>query len=114
MRIDRSPDSCRCGKLLLRPDISRACWKDVDVDLTLGEYNIVHLLATNAGRYVPYRAIYDRLHYEGFIAGSGSDGYRCNVRAVIKRVRIKFGACDSAFDEIENYPGFGYCWKEPN
>ena len=32
---------------------------------------------------------------------------------VIKRVRIKFGACDSAFDQIENYPGFGYCWKEP-
>ena len=86
----------KCGKLLLRPDISRACWKDVDVDgLTLGEYNIVHLLATNSGRYVPYRAIYDRLHYEGFIAGSGSDGYRCNVRAVIKRVRIKFGTCDS-------------------
>ena len=113
-RTDRPQSGLmKCGKLLLRPDISRACWKDVDVDLTLGEYNIVHLLATNAGRYVTYRAIYDRLHYEGFIGGKGADGYRCNVRSVIKRVRIKFGASDSAFDEIENYPGFGYCWKEP-
>ena len=109
----RSGGPMECGKLLLCPDISRACWEDVDVGLTLGEYNIVHLLASNAGRYVTYRAIYDRLHYEGFIAGSGPDGYRRNVRSVIKRIRIKFGACDSAFDEIENYPGFGYCWKKP-
>jgi hypothetical protein len=28
------------------------------------------------GRYVTYRAIYDRLHYEGFIAGSGDDSLR--------------------------------------
>ena len=58
-----------CGKLLLRPDVSRAYWKDADLDLSLGEYNIVHLLASNVGRYVTYRAIYDRLHYQGFIAG---------------------------------------------
>ena len=41
-----------CGKLLLRPDINRAYWKDADVGLTLGEYNIVCLLASNVGRYV--------------------------------------------------------------
>jgi two-component system, OmpR family, response regulator ChvI len=69
----RSGGPMKCGKLLLRPDISRAYWKDVDVGLTLGEYNIVHLLASNAGRYVTYRTIYDRLHYEGFVAGSGAD-----------------------------------------
>jgi hypothetical protein len=28
------------------------------------------------GRWVTYRAIYDRLHYEGFIAGTGEDGYQ--------------------------------------
>ena len=102
-----------CGKLLLRPDIGRACWKGVDVGLTLGEYNIVHLLASNAGQYVTYRAIYDRLHYEGFIAGSGVDGYRANVRSAIKRIRNRFGALDPAFNEIENYQSFGYCWKKP-
>jgi two-component system, OmpR family, response regulator ChvI len=102
-----------CGKLLLSPDISRACWESVDVGLTLGEYNIVYLLASNVGRYVTYRAIYDRLHYEGFIGGSGPDGYRANVRSAIKRTRNKFRACDLAFDEIENYAGFGYCWKRP-
>jgi two-component system response regulator ChvI len=114
-RTDRphSGAPMKSGKLLLCPDISRACWKDVDVDLTLGEYNIVHLLATNAGRHLTYRAIYDRLHYEGFIGGSGADGYRANVRSVIKRIRNRFGALDPTFDEIENYFGFGYCWKKP-
>ena len=103
-----------CGKLLLRPDISRAYWKDADLGLTLGEYNIVCLLASNVGRYVTYRAIYDRLHYEGFIAGDGADGYRANVRSAIKRIRSKFRSFDPTFDEIENYNGFGYCWKKPD
>jgi two-component system, OmpR family, response regulator ChvI len=115
-RTDRpqSGGPMKCGKLLLRPDISRACWKDVDVGLTLGEYNIVRLLASNVGRYVTYRAIYDRLHYEGFIAGSGADGYRANVRSAIKRIRSKFSSADPTFSEIENYTGFGYCWKKPD
>jgi two-component system response regulator ChvI len=109
----RSGGPMKCGKLLLRPDISGAYWKGVDVDLTLGEYKIAHLLASNAGRYVTYRAIYDRLHYEGFIAGSGGDGYRTNVRSALKRIRNRFRALDPTFDETENYQGFGYCWKKP-
>jgi two-component system, OmpR family, response regulator ChvI len=103
-----------CGKLLLRPDVGRIYWKDVDLNVTLGEYNIVYLLASNVGRYVTYRAIYDRLHYEGFIAGDGADGYRGNVRSAIKRIRNKFRGFDPTFDEIENYNGFGYCWKKPD
>jgi two-component system response regulator ChvI len=109
----RSDGSMICGKLLLRPEAGRAYWEDADLDLTLGEYNIVHLLASNAGRYMTYRAIYDRLHYEGFIAGSGPGGYRTNVRSVIKRIRNKLRDFDPTFDEIENYAGFGYCWKKP-
>jgi two-component system response regulator ChvI len=109
----RSDRAMICGKLLLRPDISRAYWKDADLDLTLGEYNIVHLLVSNVGKYITYRAVYDRLRHEGFIAGDGPDGYRANVRSAIKRIRNKFRALDPTFDEIENYAGFGYCWKKP-
>jgi two-component system response regulator ChvI len=103
-----------CGNLLLRPDVSRAYWKDTDLDLTLGENNIVHLLVSNVGKYITYRAVYDRLRHEGFIAGDGPDGYRANVRSAIKRIRNKFRALDPTFDEIENYAGFGYCWKKPD
>jgi len=110
-QVDRS---IICGKLVLRPDVSRAYWNQVDVDLTLGEYNIVHLLASNVGRYVTYRAVYDRLHHEGFIAGEGAEGYRANVRSAIKRIRNKFRDFDPTFGEIENYTAFGYCWKKPD
>ena len=99
-------------KLLL--ESCRAYWNQVDVDLTLGEYNIVHLLASKAGSFVTYRTVYDRLRHEGFIAGEGAEGYRANVRSAIKRIRNKFRALDPAFDEIENYTGFGYCWRKPS
>ena len=102
-----------CAKLVLKPETSRVLWNGVDVDLTLGEYKLVHLLVSNAGSFVTYRSLYDRLHFQGFIAGSGDDGYRANVRSVIKRIRNKFRACDPAFDEIENYSGFGYGWRKP-
>jgi two-component system, OmpR family, response regulator ChvI len=102
-----------CDKLLLKPETSRALWNGVDVDLTLGEYKLVHLLVSNAGSFVTYRSLYDRLHFQGFIAGSGTDGFRANVRSAIKRIRNKFRACDPTFDEIENYTGFGYCWRKP-
>jgi two-component system, OmpR family, response regulator ChvI len=103
-----------CDKLLLKPESSRAYWNQVDVGLTLGEYKIVHLLASHSGSFMTYRAVYDRLTYEGFIAGTGGDGFRANVRSAIKRLRNKFRACDPAFDEIENYTGFGYCWRKPS
>ena len=102
-----------CHKLVLKTKAGRAFWNQVDVGLTPGEYRIVNLLASNGGRYVTYRAVYDCLHYEGFIAGSGKDGFHANVRSAIKRIRNKFRACDPAFDEIENYTGFGYCWRKP-
>ena len=99
-----------CGKLRLNPNVGRAYWNNSDVDLTMGEYNIVHLLASNAGRWVTYRAIYDRVHYEGFVGGSGEDGYRTNVRGIIKRIRKKFLQCDETFAEIDNFVGIGYRW----
>ena len=102
-----------CGKLVLNPNVGRALWNDRDVGLTLGEYNIVHLLASNAGRWVTYRAIYDRVHYEGFIGGTGADGYRINVRGIIKRIRGKFLQCDETFAEIDNFAGLGYRWASP-
>ncbi len=113
--VDPRPDKPMvCGRLMLRPNTSRAYWDEVDVGLTLGEYNIVHLLASNVGRYVTYRAIYDRLQYEGFIAGSGDDGYKANVRSAIKRIRNKFRDRNPGFVEIENYTSFGYCWGKPD
>jgi two-component system, OmpR family, response regulator ChvI len=102
-----------CGRLMLKPRVSRAFWDTVDVNLTLTEFNIVRLLASNVGNHVTYRAVYDCMHHVGFIAGSGEHGYRTNVRSSIKRIRNKFRLIDPEFAEIENYPSFGYRWGRP-
>jgi two-component system response regulator ChvI len=110
MREPEREQLLRCGRLALKPQISRALWDDVDLDLTVGEFKIVHLLARNVGRHVSYRDIYDTLHYRGFIGGAGEDGYKANVRSAIKRIRSKFRMHDETFAEIENYTAFGYVW----
>jgi len=99
----------RYGDLWLR--IGRAQWRGVDIDLTLCEFNVVQLLASNVGQWVTYRQIYDRMHYVGFIAGNGDDGYQSNVRSTIKRIRNKFRANDPEFTAIRNHVGIGYCWS---
>lgn len=100
----------RRGRLMLKPGVSRAYWDEADIDLTIMQFKIVHLLAASTGIYVTYRAVYDCMHYEGFIAGSGENGYRTNIRSCIKRIRKKFRAIDPDFAEIENYQSFGYRW----
>jgi len=79
-----------------------------------GEYNIVHLLASNVGRYVTYRAIYDVCTNEGFIAGSGDDGYRANRPLGDQGIRNKFREYDPAFVEIENYASLRIMLEKPD
>jgi two-component system response regulator ChvI len=107
----RREEVIECGDLALRPQVSRAVWKGVDVNLTVVEFNIVHLMVRHLNEYVTYRAIYDCVHHAGFIAGTGEDGYRTNVRSSIKRIRNKFRAVDAGFGQIENFLAFGYRWR---
>ena len=101
-----------CGKLVLQN--SRGFWNGTDLDLTVGEYRIIELLASRPGQYFTYRAIYDRLRHEGFVSGRGPNGYWANVRSAIKRIRNKFRAFDPTFQEIESYTAFGYRWRKPD
>lgn len=109
---EASGASYKRGPLELRDDINRAFWNDQQIDLTLTEFAIVRFLATQAGGDVSYRQIYDIVHGKDFVAGYGTDGFRANVRSFIKRIRKKFRDVDDSFDRIENYPGFGYRWRD--
>lgn len=100
------------GDLQLRPKSKRAYWQGQDLQLTVSEFDIVHLLVRKPGSDIGFREIYDVVHGKDFAAGHGDDGYRPNVRTFIKRIRKKFREVDAAFDAIENYPGFGYRWKQ--
>ena len=109
--VMRAEEVLDVGPLQLKLRVCRASWNGADVGLTLTEYKIVQLLVTNLGNHLTYRAVYDTMHHEGFIAGSGEDGYRTNVRSCIKRIRNKFRALDGNFACIANYPSFGYRWE---
>ena len=108
---DETGEDVRLGELHLTVDTSRARWRDREVSLSFTEFRMVHCLASRAGTDVSYRELYDMVHGKGFYAGHGADGYRANVRTFIKRIRRKFKEIDPGFDEIENYPGFGYRWR---
>jgi two-component system, OmpR family, response regulator ChvI len=99
-----------CGKLILSLGTGRAYWNEIDVGLTVSEYDIVLFLTSNVGNYETYRAIYGVQYYEGFVAGQGHQGYRTNVRSSIKRIRRKFCEVDSSFSEIQNLQNQGYRW----
>jgi two-component system, OmpR family, response regulator ChvI len=103
-------DEATTGSLSI--DGARVAWKGQRVDLTLSEVKVVQLLASRAGQDVTYREIYDVVKGAGFVAGSDGEGYRTNVRAMVKRIRQKFRALDEGFAELENYPGFGYRWRD--
>ncbi len=102
----------KLGRLDLNLKTSRAFWQNTAIPLSLTEFKMVHFLATHPGEDLRYRDLYDLVHGEGFVAGYGDDGYRTNVRTFIKRVRKKFRDVDETFDTIENYPGFGYRWRD--
>jgi len=102
----------RRGPLELRLGIHRAYWRGNQVDLTLSEFAIIRFMVTQVGRDVTYRQIYDIVRGKDFVAGFGAEGFRANVRSFIKRIRKKFRDVDAEFDRIENYPGFGYRWRD--
>jgi len=112
-KVDEA-SSLEVGDLELRLKSHRAYWRGQEVDLSISEFKMVHLMASQAGDDVTYRDLYDQVHGEGFQSGFGAEGYRGNVRTFIKRIREKFRELDGRFDCIENYPGFGYRWSKPD
>ena len=103
-----------CGKLLIDSAQRRAWWDGFEVPLTAGEFEIVVLLASNAGCCFDNRSVYDCLHHKGFLSGHGEKGFWANVRSVIRHIRSKFRAVDSTFEELENARAFGYRWRKPS
>ena len=104
-------DDLRVGELFLRRRSKRALWRGQDIALSRSEYEVIALLAQRAGADVGYRDIYDAVRSYGFVAGHGDEGYRANVRAMVKRIRRKFVDIDPGFAALDNYPGFGYRWR---
>lgn len=118
LKTDQTAPATTNGKVIERGNLRldfktcQAFWRNQSVSLTITEFNIVSLFAARMGENLSYREIYDVVHGVGFCAGDGATGYQTNVRSLIKRIRQKFSAIDSAFEEIDNHRGYGYRWRE--
>ena len=105
-------DELRVGALVLMRASKRITWRGDAVPLSRNEFDVIALLAEKAGQDVGYRQLYDAVHGPGFLAGQGENGYRANVRAMVKRIRHKFLELDPQFSALHNYAGFGYRWRQ--
>lgn len=102
----------RLGALVVMHTAKRVAWRGAVVPLSRNEFDVIALLAEKAGQDVGYRQLYDAVHGQGFLAGQGENGYRANVRAMVKRIRHKFLELDPRFTALHNYAGFGYRWHQ--
>lgn len=110
---DADEEEIEAGPLTLRLASHRALWEGQELPLTVTEFRIVRLLAASGEEGASYRGIYDVVHGEGFNAGDGPDGFRTNVRSLVRRIRRKFCTVEPSFSAIENLPGRGYRWRSP-
>jgi two-component system response regulator ChvI len=105
-------DELRVGALIVVHASKRVTWRGAAVPLSRNEFDVIALLVEKAGQDVGYRQLYDAVHGQGFLAGQGENGYRANVRAMVKRIRQKFVELDRGFSALHNYAGFGYRWHQ--
>ena len=106
--IEVEPAVDNHGELALHRGTARALWRGQDVGLTVCEHKILTLLVSDATPQT-YRAIYDAVHFAGFIAGAGEHD-TTNMRSFMKRIRQKFLAVDPSFSAIKNVRLVGYRW----
>ena len=109
--VQRTNGGAVIGALDLRQDIRRVYWRGTQVGLTLTEFNIVACLATRPDADVTYWRIHEIACGNNFAVGYGGVDARCSVVSHIKRIRAKFRTVDREFDQIGNYPAFGYFWR---
>lgn len=92
----------RLRGLTLELERMRVAWHDADVALTVTEFWMVHALV----RYPGHVKSRDQLMREAQIVVDDA-----TVTSHVKRIRRKFEALDTAFDEIETMHGAGYRWR---
>jgi two-component system OmpR family response regulator len=89
------------GRLRLDLEGWRALWGDVEIALTVTEFQILRLLASMPGRVFSRDAIIDRLHGPGFAVTDRT------IDSHIRNLRGKFAKA-GADDLIETRAGIGY------
>ena len=94
------------GHLVL-DDLKQLCfWKDIMIELTVAEFNLIKSLARYPGVVKDRNQLMDAMYGDNIYVDDRT------IDSHIKRLRKKFKLYDSTFDQIRTRYGGGYSWRE--
>ena len=94
------------GDLLL-DDLKQLCfWKNIVIELTVAEFNLIKSLAKNPGVIKNRNQLMDAMYGDAIYVDDRT------IDSHIKRLRKKFRFYDQTFDQIRTRYGSGYSWRE--
>ena len=94
------------GDLILN-DLKQLCfWKDIIIELTVAEFNLVKSLARHPGVIKDRNQLMDAMYDDTIYVDDRT------IDSHIKRLRKKFRSYDPNFDQIRTRYGSGYSWRE--
>lgn len=102
----KSEDIVQRGNLALDDSRHLCTWKGLPVNLTVTEYLLVTALAQRPGHVKNRDQLIDLAYGENIYVDDRT------IDSHIKRVRKKFKAVDTEFNQIETLYGIGYRYKE--
>ena len=101
------PDTFQSGDLAINYEERKVTMREVQMELTAIEYDLLRFLSINAGRVVTYETLLRRVwRLDGVVD-------RRRVRAFVKKLRDKLGDNADNPTYIFTEPRVGYCMHKP-
>ena len=94
------------GDLVLDEDKQLCFWKDIEIELTVAEFNLIKSLAQYPGVVKDRNQLMDAMYGDSVYVDDRT------IDSHIKRLRKKFRSYDISFDQIRTRYGSGYSWRD--
>ncbi len=94
------------GDLILDEDKQLCFWKDIEIELTVAEFNLIKSLAQYRGVVKDRNQLMDAMYGDTIYVDDRT------IDSHIKRLRKKFRSYDKSFDQIRTRYGSGYSWRD--
>ncbi len=94
------------GHLILDEDKQLCFWKEIEIELTVAEFNLIKSLAQYPGVVKDRNQLMDAMYGDSIYVDDRT------IDSHIKRLRKKFRSYDNSFDQIRTRYGSGYSWRD--
>ena len=94
------------GDLILDDEKQLCFWKNIEIELTVAEFNLIKSLAQYPGVVKDRNQLMDAMYGDSIYVDDRT------IDSHIKRLRKKFRSYDNTFDQIRTRYGSGYSWRD--